>query len=512
MRVLLRHLRIPEPLGKLALLGAVLGLFAPVLPWIGRRLAAPGVDGPLMLVVLGMLALQLRTARPDLRAPARSAPGPLVLLLVAEVTFVVAARAVDAHVLAAALLGVSLHAALGLYVSPAAWRGGARGLLLVLVVLPLGDHAELYLGVPARRLSADVVAHVLAWGGVAHVSSETVLVLESGLVYVDAPCSGVRSLWTGAVFFAGATWLQRTRLDLRWLAHGAALVVLLVAANAGRVLAIVLLGPVAGWTVVAELVHEPLGVLGFAGACAAVYVSLRHTTARAPIDAPAHRHDPRGTSPDARPPRAGLGVLIALATTALATALYAPPAPAPPGLAPTFVLPGEPMPLTAAEQGLFARVGHTTALKRRFTWQGHAGALLVVHSTEWRAHHAPEVCLASAGFRVEAPRDWALGPRRVVRIARVDGGARTAVYWYQSATEATPELTSRVWTALRGDTQAWVQVSLLLDGEHAPDDPPLSTLVTALHASVQAALETPPTTTPTRTVGAPLSPTARGPS
>ena len=502
--------RIPEPLGKLVLLGAVLWLYAPVLSWLGRRLTAPGggLDGPLMVVVVGLLAVRLRAARPDVHAPAHAAPGPLALLLLAELTFVICARALDIHALSAALLGVTLYAALGLYTSPQAWRDGARGLLLVLVVLPLGDHAELYLGVPARRLSAEVVAFALAEGGVAHVPAETVLVLESGLVYVDAPCSGVRSLWTGAVFFVGATWLERARLDLRWLAHGVALLVLLVAANVGRVLAIVLLGPVAGWTVVAELVHEPLGILGVTGACGAVYLSLRRASART---TPASAPSPTCGLPGA-PLRTSVGLGVALAGTTLALLFYTPAAPPPAGRAPSFELLGEPLPLTDAERGLFARVGHTTALKRRFTWHGQAGSVLLVHSTEWRAHHAPEVCLASAGFRVEAPRTWTLGPRRVVRTATIDGGARTAVYWYQSATEVTPELSSRVWSALTGAPQPWVQVSLLLDGAHDDASAPLRALVTTLQAAVQAGLDAPLAPAPVPTAATALSRTPRGPS
>lgn len=487
---------LPEPFGKLVLVAGVLWLFAPTLTWLAGHLrrADAGLAGPLMGLALALLARQLVAARHHLRAPPRLARAPLALLAGAELGYVACARTVDMHSLSAAWLAVALYAVLGLYTSREVWRGSARGLLLALVVLPLGDHAQLYLGVPARRLSADVVAAVLGHSGVAHVAAETVLVLESGLVYVDAPCSGIRSVWTGAVFFAGATWLVRARLDLRWLAHGALLLLLLVLANIVRVLAIVVLGPVLGLEVIAQLVHEPLGILGFGGACAVVYLSLHATTrARTPSVAPSaapvglHAHtqarDGRSTST--------LAVPSALITTALALTLYAPAPPPPPAITPRFVLPGEPLPLTEAEASLFARVGGTTALKRGFTWEGRAASLLVVHSTAWRAHHAPEVCLASAGYRVEAPRVWQLGPARAVRIAQIDGGARTAVYWYQSATEATPELSARVWSALSGGAGAWTQVSLLIEGTVGPESRPLTALITTLQADLDRGLVAP---------------------
>src|SRR5262249_13380101 len=121
-----------------------------------------------------------------------------------------------------------------------------------------------------------------------------------------------------------------------------------------------------------------------------------------------------------------------------------------------------PLPLTVAETDLFRRWGGA-ADKRRFRSGDREGSLLAVFSRSWRAHHAPEVCLAGSGVRVEAPRDLALDRDVVIRVASADGGRRTAVYWFQSPSRTTADLASRIWDEIAGRERRWVQISLLVD-------------------------------------------------
>ena len=98
---------------------------------------------------------------------------------------------------------------------------------------------------------------------------------ENGVSQVDLPCSGVKSLWTGALFLIAATWIERRPLNLRWLGVAGIFGGLLLAANLARVAVLVLVGQVAGWPLAAEMIHVPLGVLGFVAACAAAVMLMR---------------------------------------------------------------------------------------------------------------------------------------------------------------------------------------------------------------------------------------------
>ena len=109
---------------------------------------------------------------------------------------------------------------------------------------------------------------------------DTILVFENSVAQVDVPCSGVKSLWTGGLFLIAATWIERRPINLRWLCIALAFGLLLFVANLARVAVLVGVGQVMGLTPLAELLHVPLGVMGFAGACAAAVLLLKSTSPR----------------------------------------------------------------------------------------------------------------------------------------------------------------------------------------------------------------------------------------
>ncbi len=111
--------------------------------------------------------------------------------------------------------------------------------------------------------------------GVHSVGIDTILVFENGISQVDLPCSGVQSLWTGGLFLLAATWIERQRINLRWLLVLLVFTAALLAANLARVGVLVAVGEVSGMRLLAEMLHVPLGVLGFVAACALAVSLLR---------------------------------------------------------------------------------------------------------------------------------------------------------------------------------------------------------------------------------------------
>ena len=153
----------------------------------------------------------------------RLVPAPLALVLGAALGYLWAERYLDVSFLGAALFGLGSYGLWGLYVDGGRWRRGLLATLLLIGVLPFGEQADTYAGFALRALTARSVGGVLAGLGIAAVPAETILMLENGVAHVDIPCSGVRSLWAGALFFLGATWVERRRLDGGWLGCGVAL-------------------------------------------------------------------------------------------------------------------------------------------------------------------------------------------------------------------------------------------------------------------------------------------------
>ena len=147
--------------------------------------------------------------------------------------------------------------------------------LLLIGALPFGEHMQTFIGYPVRILTAGLVGDGLAALGVHSIGIDTILVFENGISQVDLPCSGVKSLWTGGLFLLAVTWIEGRPFNLRWLWVALVFAFLLLVNNLIRVAALVFIGQVMEWRLLAEMIHIPLGVLGFAIACAAAVWLLR---------------------------------------------------------------------------------------------------------------------------------------------------------------------------------------------------------------------------------------------
>jgi len=126
--------------------------------------------------------------------------------------------------------------------------------------LPILATLQFYLGFPLRMLAAQASELTLRAGGYEVIREGTVLRWAGESILVDAPCSGVHMLWTGA--FLAMLLAARHRLDLgRTVLLGSASMVIVIAANVLRATALFFkeanLVPAPEWT------HAGTGVLLF---------------------------------------------------------------------------------------------------------------------------------------------------------------------------------------------------------------------------------------------------------
>ena len=244
-----------------------------------------------LVAVLALIAIQIRKEhiRPQFDAAPQLFVPALLLALGGSLLYLIVERFLDINTISASLFGLASYGLLGLWMQPQRWRQGFPAALLVVGVLPFGEHMQTFIGYPMRLLTASIVRDGLAAAGVSSIGIDTILVLENGVSQVDLPCSGVKSLWTGALFLIAATWVERRPLNWRWLLIAFVLAVFLFVTNLARVGVLVVVGQVAGWRLVAEMIHVPLGVLGFIASCAAAVVLLR-------LERPIAQEDRRATS------------------------------------------------------------------------------------------------------------------------------------------------------------------------------------------------------------------------
>ncbi len=174
----------------------------PVLNWYALRLN-DGSDEPWGLAALGAAALF---------APWRSWREPLPTHRIVWLCGLLALYIVAFPWMPPMVRALLLVTALGLTAAsdrgfPAAWWG------LLVLSLPVVATLQFYLGYPLRLLTTQLCVPLIALGGHTARAVGTTLHWAGERVVIDAPCSGIRMLWTG-LFFAAclACW---HRLDAR---------------------------------------------------------------------------------------------------------------------------------------------------------------------------------------------------------------------------------------------------------------------------------------------------------
>lgn len=445
-----------------------------------------------LLAVVALIVMQSRRGRfvLTLRHLPQLHPTGLMLALGGSIAFVAAERWLDINTLSASLFGLATYGLLGLWMEPRRWRQGFPAALLLVGVLPFGEHMETFIGYPLRLVTARIASQGLAALGNPNVGVDTILIFETGFSQVDSPCSGVKSLWTGGLFLLAATWIEGRPVNRRWLLVALTFVGLLLAANLARVIILVSTGQIAGWGLLAEMLHVPLGVIGFVAACGAAIGLLRWTG-----DAPAVNAGGHAAAP-VRP----RWLAPALAVLLLGLALLYSPRPQPAAAAafdwefPTE-LAVQAWPLTANEMNWLSAQGSlpVSAMRSRFEWRELHGSFLFITSDTWRAHHQPERCFTVYGLEVLESRLHLVTadfPLRWLSLNKADDPRPlySAAYWLQSGQRVTDDYSVRIWDDMAPQSGPWVLVTVLFDEPVAPAEVDSLELFNVLRQAVQDSL------------------------
>jgi exosortase O len=214
-----------------------------------------------------------------------------------------------------------------------------------------------------------------------------------------------------------------------------------------------------------EMLHLPLGVIGFLAACVGGLALLRW------VSAPAN-NQPQGTKgPDLDPQRpVWLAPCLGLAISTLILGSSQPPSPVRAD-ALHLEFPGklntQTWPLSASELAWLSDDGTVAAQRYRFSWEQLDGSLLLVTSQDWRAQHKPERCFTVYGLEVQSSQPIVVEPDFPLRLLTLGAqGGKTlysAFYWLQSATQITDDYAARIWDELTPNPQPWVLVTVIFD-------------------------------------------------
>jgi exosortase O len=490
--------RLARLLANIAIFGLWIWLYRPLFDYLAVIFTRDDfrTNQVVLVGVVALIGVRLRKGVSRLRFDAlpQLHLSALALALGGSLLYLACERFLDINTVSASLFGLASYGLLGLWIEPQRWRQGFPAALLLIGTLPFGEHMQTFIGYPMRLVTAAIVRDGLAGAGVASLGVDTILVFENGVSHIDLPCSGVKSLWAGALFLVAATWIERRRLNLRWLLTLLAFGALLFVSNLLRVAVLTVVGEVVGWRLLAEMLHVPLGVLGFAGACAAVVALLRlQPSGEAPSSG-------KGGQGWRLVPSRPAWLVPVLAVAILAMALAYTPRPQtvlaqsasgwelPPGLV------VEPLPLQSEEIEWLTRDGAESASRFRFEWRGDdgivSGSVIFISSATWRAHHNPERCLMLYGLSLDDSHTHLVRtdfPVRYISLGANQGGGHSlqaGTYWFQSDERTTDDYATRIWADVAPERDRWVLVSILFDDVYDPHEADVEAFYIALHDAV----------------------------
>lgn len=520
--------RAPQGILNLIVIAAWLWLYRAMGDYLGVIVAREDfrTNQLALLAIAALIVYQVRSGQWQLEfhAAPRFYPLPLALAWGGALAYLAVERWLDINTVSATLFGIATYGLIGLWLAPASWRSGLPAALLLVGILPFGEHMQTFVGYPMRLATAEIVRQGLAAFHIAATGIDTILVLENGVAQIDLPCSGIKSLWTGALFLLAATWLTRRAVNWRWVLVALTFAALLLLANVLRVAALVVSAQVLNLRALAEMLHVPLGVLGFLGACAAAFALLRFCAPlfRKPSACIVELNSM--TQQSSSKNKAALERMLLLpcsfqrlvhgtncspriaiqwsarwrtpllAATILVMALaYAPRAQT--GLiaqAPQWNFPPalqtQPLPLKTDELAWLTRDGAEAAARFRFAWQGISGSMILVTSATWRAHHRPERCFEVYGLTLDTSQPQLVHekfPVRAVTLRDPKSDARlSAAYWFQSAARTTDDYGTRIWADTAAPAERWVLVSILFDENVNANDARVRELYASLHGVV----------------------------
>jgi len=144
---------------------------------------------------------------------------------------------------------------------------GVWGLLLL--ALPVAASLQFYLGFPMRAVVAELAAPMLRLNGFAVIAEGTCLKWNGDLILIDAPCSGVKMLWTG--FYLTFTLACYYKLNAKRTALAcAATFVAIIIGNTFRAAALFYVEAGVANLSLPSWTHEGVGVVVFAATAIAI--------------------------------------------------------------------------------------------------------------------------------------------------------------------------------------------------------------------------------------------------
>jgi exosortase/archaeosortase family protein len=150
---------------------------------------------------------------------------------------------------------------------------------LLLLALPVMASLQFYLGFPMRAVVASLAAPMLQINGLAVVAEGASLNWNGAPILIDAPCSGVKMLWTGSYLACALACYYQLNAKRTALACMAALGAIIIG-NTFRAAALFYLEAGTAKLLLPDWTHEGAGVVVFTATAIAIALMAKRLAKR----------------------------------------------------------------------------------------------------------------------------------------------------------------------------------------------------------------------------------------
>lgn len=440
-------------------------------------------NGIAFLLVVSIFAVTVfKKRQPDSSVDSRI---PFISLLIVLLLNTVNTIFFKFSIVPSILFLLGTYAIIGFYIEKHLWRRSLFIFLILILTVPLLERVQKFLGFPIRLMTADIVRYLLQILGIGTVSKSAVIISENHATSIDLPCSGVKSIYTGALFMLAVYYLQKVCVSWKILGISIIFFIALLFFNTWRVFSLVYIYDILEMHEFGDSIHVTMGVFGFIASCILLWFLTKRYVV---VGSSVHTEKSSTISSSSNLKK----VLIVLLSILIVINLFFVKERA---LSPVqkiekpFVLPSTlltELSFTEREQSYF--VNSDVEFSKKFsgvTKDGLAFSLLIVSSKSARTHHDPEICLQGLGYEINNSEIVQINGLKVRRLSLNDNTAEV-LYWYVGKNKNLLDYSERVWEEVKNPKQSWALVIIGLNDRGGKGD--MGNLVDEIDSSTKLIL------------------------
>ncbi len=465
-------------------------LFSPTLRWIGNVFFGLYDYFNLFLLVLiaALIFNRLQNSKwKQFKLQFQFRVLPFFILILGLVLWSYSNFILDINIASSSAMFLYLFGLLGFYIPPKLWIKSIIPFGLILMTLPFGSIMDVYIGFPLRLFATDVIASIFNALSLNNVTSSTIITVENSATQIDFSCSGIKGIWSSLIFFFALTWIDNLKISLNWFIALGILLGSIIIANTFRIFSIVYISSVLERSDIADLIHAPLGIIGFAFSCALIIQIVKSSFYKESLFNKRLLAFPELStqfSSTLKVPPVWVKSMVILLLSSFLFFNKRPPVTVSDTI--DISLPTtwqtKDLELSSKEKDLFEAQGNTS-LKFTFQKETLTGSILIVKSNGWRGHHNPEFCIRAGGHVIKKLQTIRLKEDQPIKWMKVDTNA-SACYWFQSPSITTDEFGTRVWSDIKNEESNWLLISVVFDDPIEIENPKVISLLNELNSTI----------------------------